>query len=404
MTTDRIARRRARGQALVRIVTSGFAVAGLVSVGVVPRLRHSNELSDAAEVTSAQAPRVLVVRAAAARAETRLELPGDAQPLRETSIHAQVGGYLAALHVDIGARVDSGALLAEIDTPLLDQELKEAQARLLEAQASLSEARANVELARTTFVRFKDAAERGGVARQELDERRASFERMQASVEARLAAVESSKATIGRIEEQKKFARVTAPFGGTITRRTLDLGALIKGSDTGSGQELFRLAETSVLRVFVNVPQTYALGVREGQEARLSFSELPGQSFPGRVTRTAGALERGSRTLLTEIRVENGEGRLLPGMFTHVSLAVTRASAAVVIPANALVTSAAGPRVAVVTADSRLHYQPVSLGRDLGRQVEITDGLEPGAALVANLADEIPEGTLVDAAPLTVMR
>jgi membrane fusion protein (multidrug efflux system) len=358
-------------------------------------VRQARELAEAAQVASAQAPRVVVVTAVAAPAASRLELPGDVQPLQETAIRAQVAGYVSRFSIDIGARVEAGALLAEIDTPMLDQGIKEARAHLLEAQASLTEARANVALARTTLARFQQAAERGGVARQELDERKANVDRQEASVAARAATVESSQATIGRLEEQKKFARVIAPFAGTVTRRTVDQGALV----SENGQELFRLARVDVLRVFVNVPQTFALSVQEGQKAELAFAELPAQTFEGRVTRTAGSLERGSRTLLTELQVENREGRLLPGMFARVSLSLVRAGTTVVIPANALLSGAQGSRVATVI-DGRLHYQSVALGRDLGKHLEVVSGLAPGVLLAANLADELPEGALVDTTPL----
>jgi RND family efflux transporter MFP subunit len=360
-------------------------------LGIVPRVRAASELSSVAAIASARVPRVSTGLARSAQARTRVELPGDVRAFQETAIRAQVSGYLQRLHVEMGDRVTQGQLLAEIETPVLDQQRLEAGAQLAEAEANLVEAEATVELARTTWERWRDAAARGGVSQQERDERKATFDKVTATVAARRATVASRRATVSRLEASKKFAEVRAPFGGTIVSRTFDLGALVKGDDTSQGNELFRLARTDVLRAFVNVPQTFALDLHDGLPATLSVAERPGVAFTGKLIRTAGALDRTSRTLLAEVHVPNEDGRLLPGTFAMVAFEVAREHPAVVVAANALLTRADGPRVAAVVG-GKVSVRRVTLGRDLGREVEVLSGLAADETVIVNLADDLPDG------------
>jgi RND family efflux transporter MFP subunit len=284
----------------------------------------------------------------------------------------------------MGTVVRAGQVLAEIETPELDQEL-------LQARASLAQTQATLGLARATVERLRDLVAEGAITRQDFDERQAAFEVAQAGAAA-------SRANVQRLEALKRFGQVTAPFAGVITSRGVDLGALVSPGTASGARPLFTLAQVDTVRVLTSVPQSAAASVRVGQAAAVAVQELGGEAFRGRVARTAQAIDPGTRTLPVAIHVPNADRRLLPGMFASATLTTAHASPPLLVPANTLIMGAEGPRVAVVR-DGRVRIAKVALGRDFGTEVEVVRGVEPGAALVVNPDDAVTEGATVRAVP-----
>jgi RND family efflux transporter MFP subunit len=274
--------------------------------------------------------------------------------------------------------VETGQLLCEIETPELDQELERARHELAQAEAALA-------LAKTKAARSAKLVEPGGVSREEYDQD-------QAEVKVKTATVNAAGANVRRLEELRSFARVIAPFSGIITARKTDVGDLIAA---GSAKELFRLAQVDRLRVRVRVPQSRSLAITLGQTAELLVPELPGKVFAAKVARTAGAISPDSRTLLTELEVDNTRGELLAGGFAQVRFADTKGGTRLTLPSNALLFRAEGPQVAVVQADGTVQLRSVQLGRDFGRIVEILGGVDPTDRVILNPSDSLVAGTLV---------
>jgi membrane fusion protein, multidrug efflux system len=354
----------------------------LLAVGTVPRvLRHRAIVAEAGATTTA-VPVVTVAEAHLGAATGELALPATVQGLHETGVYPRSNGYVRRWLADMGAPVRAGQVLAEIETPELDQEL-------VQARATLSQVQATLELARATLARWQDLVKEDAATRQELDEKQAAYNAAQASANA-------SRANVERLTALRRFASVTAPFSGVITARNVDMGALVSAG--GGGRPLFTIAQVDTVRVLTSVPQSAAPNVRVGQAADVTVQELGSAAFRGRVTRTAQALDPSTRTLLTEIQVENRARRLLPGMFAQARLTLDRATPPLLVPANTLMLRADGPQVAVVTA-GRVRLARVTLGRDYGTEVEVTSGLTPGAALVVNPGDEVTEGAVVRVAP-----
>jgi RND family efflux transporter MFP subunit len=280
--------------------------------------------------------------------------------------------------VDIGAAVEAGQLLAEIDTPELDQELARTRAELAQADAALG-------LARITAARWTELLKTASVSEQEAAEK-------QADLALKSATVEAGRANARRLEELQSFGRVTAPFAGVITARNIDLGDLISAN---SGRELFRLAQTRTLRVFVRVPQTAARSIAIGLTAELTLPELPGRVFAAKVARTAGAMEPGSRTLLTELEVDNAQGEIFAGSYAQVRFRELKQEAALTLPANTLIFRAEGPQVGVVNADGKVELRQVEVGRDFGPTIEILEGISLGDRVILNPADALVSGVTV---------
>ena len=294
-------------------------------VGLLPRLRERRMV--AGDTRELSQPTVAVVSPTLAKAGTPLVLSGELRPVTEASIHARVNGYVRRWLVDLGAKVEAGQLLAELDTPDTDRELSQGRAQLLQAEAAR-------DLAATTAKRWKEMLAAKTVSAQEVDERSGDYDLKKATVEA-------AKANVQRLEQIAGFARVTAPFAGTITIRRINVGELI---NAGESQELFRLVQTDKLRVFVRVPQNYARGTTVGQTADLTLPELPGRKFEAKVVRTAGALDAATRTLLTELEVDNSKGEILAGSYAQVRLAEATAAPSLTLPANTMVFRSEGPQ------------------------------------------------------------
>lgn len=360
------------------LLGGGVLFAVLFALGTVPRLRHRDELQALARESEA-APVVRTVAVRAAPPATELTLPGTVEPIREAALYPRANGYVRRFHADIGARVRAGQLLAEIETPEVDQEL--AQAR-----ASLGQARASYGLARTTLDRWQAMVKDSAATRQELDERSAAFNAAGANVAA-------AEASARRLQELQSFGRVAAPFSGTVTQRSVEVGQLVSPSQ--GARPLFVLAQSDTVRVMVNVPEEAAAQVRAGGEAHVVVRGST-EARPARVVRTAGALDAATRTMLAEVDVPNAAGTLLPGMYAQVKLAVHDVAPGLLLPANALITGAAGPQVALVR-DGRVHFAKLQLGRDLGTDIEVLSGVAAGDIVVLNPSDEVAEGVAVRA-------
>jgi RND family efflux transporter MFP subunit len=306
-----------------------------------------------------------------------LALPGSLQGEVQAPIAARASGYLKRWTRDIGSEVEKGELLAEIETPEIDQQLTQAVAARAQAASSL-------ELAKSTLARWEGLRTKDVVSQQELDERRGAA----GQAVANLAAAD---ANVQRLRQTEGFKRVVAPFAGVITRRNVDVGDLI---DAGSSRPLFVLTQTDPLRVYVNVPQAYAQLIRPGQKVVVTQAELAGRAFVGRVARTAAAIDAATRTMQVEIALPNRDGALLPGAYVQVQLPLP-ASRVLQIPANALLVRAEGLRVAVVDAQGRVALRPVQIGRNLGPTLEVLDGVRAADVLVLNPSDSIADGDRV---------
>jgi RND family efflux transporter MFP subunit len=355
-----------------------LVVLGLL-IGFVPRWLSRRQLVAAALADSVAT--VQVVSPAVTRPDLGTPLPAEVQPFVEASIHARASGYLKNWLVDIGAVVTNGQVLAEIETPELDQQLAQARAQLDQANAALA-------LAKITADRWTELLKTASVSEQETAEKTADYAVKQADVEA-------AKANVRRLEDLKSFDRVTALFDGTITVRNTDIGQLIAAD---SGPELFHLAQTDPLRVYVRVPQAYAHAIAPGQMAKLTFQELPGRLFTATVTSTAGAADPGSRTLLVELQVPNPRGEILAGSYAQVRFTEAVAAQMLMLSDNTLIFRAQGMQVAVVGDDNKVQLRSVKLGRDLGNTVEILSGLAATDRVVLNPPDAIADGMTVQIA------
>lgn len=345
---------------------------GLV-VGLVPRMRHRAAV--AAETRELATPTVTLVSPSPTKAGEPITLSGELKPLIDAPILARASGYVRRWLVDIGAHVDAGQLMAELDTPEIDRELTEAKADLKQAEAAQA-------LANTTAKRWVQMLNGRTVSPQETEEKTGDYSVKQ-------AAVESAAAKVERLEELTGFAKITAPFNGTVTARNLDIGQLV---EAGSGRELFRVAQTDKLRVFVRVPQSYSRAVEVGQKAQLVLPEIPGRVFEAKVVRTAGSIDATSRTLLTELEVDNSKNELLPGSYAQVRLAEAHPDASLTIPSNCLLFRAEGPQAVIVGADNKVELRKVTIGRDFGMTLEILQGVSLTDRVVLNPPDAIVSG------------
>jgi len=308
-----------------------------------------------------------------------LSLPGTLQGFVQSPIAARASGYLRKWYKDIGARVKKGDLLAEIETPEIDQQLSQAIAARQQSAASL-------DLAKSTVERWESLRKKDAVSQQELDERRSGYTQAVAN----LAAAE---ANVERLRQLEAFKRIVAPFDGVITRRNVDVGDLIDAGSSG-GRALFQLAQTDPLRVYVNLPQTYSQLVRPGQKVIVTQAELRGRTFEGEVARTSASIDATTRTMQIEIALANKDGVLLPGAYVQVALPLA-ANKSLSIPTNALMIRGDGIRVATVGADGRVRLIPIRIGRNYGEQVEVLDGIAGTEKLVLNPSDSLADGDQV---------
>jgi RND family efflux transporter MFP subunit len=382
---------RARAAVLLAFLAS--ALTGAFVFGYLPRHREQVALAQATEVAGKAELRVEVVTPKVGSSDRALSLPGSVQPLEETVLYARASGYVHKWYVDIGDRVKEGQLLADVDTPELDQELDQARAQLAQAQASLVQSRANRQLSIANLERYKQLAPSGVVSQAELDQRQAQAQVDEATVSVSQATISAQDANIRRLSQLKSFSRVTAPFSGVITQRWVEVGALVTA---GNGQPLYKVAAMDPARVFIQVPQDVAPGIHPDVVARVTVREYPGRSFDGKVSRAAGELDPLTRTMNTEVRVANSDGALIAGMFAEVALTLPSPHRVVEIPATALMTDAKGQRVAVVDAEDKVHLVPVVVERDTGPTIEIASGITGTERVVKLASAALVEGKSVE--------
>jgi RND family efflux transporter MFP subunit len=363
------------GTAAVAVVIIVFGA--LAWWGIASRARAMTTLTrDTAEMS---VPSVSVVRPKPGAPQEEIVLPATMQAYAEAPIYARTSGYLSKRFVEMGTRVRANQVLAEIDAPELEQQLQQ-------ARADLTTADANARLAQVTADRYRDLAKTESVPQQDADN-------AAGTLEARRAAVESARHNVQRLEQLQAFTRITAPIDGVITARNTDVGALIDpGSSGGSARELFHIASTDRLRVFINVPQVYSRAARPGLAADLTLAEFPGRRFTGRLVRTAQSIDPASRTLLTEMEVANPEGELLPGAYAQVHLKLDTPASTLVLPVNTLMFRGDGVKVAVVGGGSRISMVTVMLGRDFGTEAEIVTGLTGTEVVVVSPPDSLADG------------
>ncbi|WP_428312036.1 efflux RND transporter periplasmic adaptor subunit [Hydrocarboniphaga sp.] len=370
--------RRQRGMARVGLIIVVVA-AVLIAWGLYSRHRAAGKLEEATDAQIAQP--VQVVKPQAAGGDLDLLLPGNVQALAEAPIYARTDGYLKRWRVDIGTQVKAGQELAEIDAPELDQQLRA-------AQADLASVEANEKIAQVTADRWRDLRESDSVSKQEADEKIAAAAASSASLNA-------SRAEVQRLKELTGYKKIVAPFDGVITARSTDLGRLI-GAGSGGG-ELFRIADMRSLRLYVNVPQQYAAVMKAGLNAEVRFPDRPTTPVTASVARTSGALDAGSRTLLAELKVDNADGLLLPGAYAEVRFKIPAQAGgtALLLPSNTLLFNGSGLRVATVGSDQKVVMKSVRLGRDLGTQIEVTDGVTADDQVVIAPSDSMTDGIQV---------
>jgi RND family efflux transporter MFP subunit len=387
---------------LGKLALAALAAAVIFGAMFVIRYRllrqHDQALDAQAQQVADQPPIVEVAPPKPTGAVQDLVLPGSATPMQETALYARVNGYLKRWLFDIGAHVEAGQLLAEIDAPDLDAQLNEARAALEQAKANLVSAQTNYDLAQATYIRYKGLIPTGGVTQQDLDTRQSAAAQAAAAKDADAAAIQSAQATVQRLEAEQGFEKIVAPFAGTITARNYDIGALISPSDTAPGHELFRIAETDKLRIWVDLPQSYVTLVSVGQPVAFRApANYPGQKFTGIVARTAGALDSRTRTLHTELDFDNADGRLWSGMYGQVTFNIHRPKPVLTVPTSALVFNAQGTQVIVVDHNT-IHFRNITVGRDLGTEIEVTTGLSGDEQVVSNPGERLTDNLQVQVA------
>jgi RND family efflux transporter MFP subunit len=369
-------------------LAAAVAVLGTVIYTGIHERAHA-ETTLGIRTEQAAVPTVNVVRPVPGAASQEIVLPGNTEPFYDTPIYARTNGYLKRWYVDIGAHVSQGQLLAEIDTPEIDQQLEQARADLKNAQA-------NEQLAQITATRWQNLLKTNSVSKQETDQ-------AVQDLSARQASVDSMTANVHRLEELQSFEKVYAPFAGVITARNTDIGALINAGAGGVPQELFHMAAVNRLRVYVAVPEVDSQAAQNGAKATLTFDEFPGETFQGTIVRNSDSIDLASRTLNVEVDIDNVQGRIKTGAYALVHLNSTSAghtsTASLTIPANTLLFRSEGLRVGVVRS-GRAVLVPIKIGRDFGSTVEVVAGLQPTDQVIVNPSDSLASGNPVQVSAL----
>lgn len=396
-----------KSAAAVLVLT--IVIIGLFIAGYLPKAKRHAVLASEATTEAQAVPPVNVAVVERSPARTELSLPGTMQAIAEAPVMARASGYVRRRLADIGDSVQSGQVLAEIEAPELDQQIRQAvssrdqaSAALEQAEAGLRMARSNQGIAKITADRWRNLVEKGAVSRQENDSYQAVLESQNANVQASEKAIQVAKsnlaaveANLARLNQLKSYQQVRSPFAGIITVRNIEAGTLVTEGST----LLYRVAQPGTLRVFVNVPQPDAEAVHEGMPATVALQGSAEPPWKGRVTRTAKALDPTSRTMLAEIQATNAGGKLMPGMFVLVGLSLSHSATALLIPGDTLVVRSDGPQVAVVDQVGTVHFRRIQLGRDLGSKLEVVSGVGEGDRIVINPGDTAKEGAKVKPIP-----
>ena len=357
-------------------------VAGVVIAGIVPREKAKAALKS--ETEDLAVPTVAAIHPKMGAPQTEIVLPGNVQAFIDSPIYARTNGYLKKWYADIGTHVKQGQLLAEIETPEMDQQLDQ-------ARADLNTAQANSRLAEITATRYQDLAKTEAVSKQDVDNAAGDFA-------AKKAMVASAQSNVKRLEQLQSFEKIYAPFDGVITARNTDIGHLINSGAGGPATELFHIAETHTVRVFINVPQEYSQATDPGLTADLTLEQFPGRHFKGRLVRTANAIDPTSRTLLIEVDVDNPTGEILPGAYAQVHLKVPAGTPAVILPVSAMLFRSEGLQVATVEHvknEDQVALRSVTVGRDFGNEIEVLAGIKPTDWVIVNPSDSLVSGEQV---------
>jgi RND family efflux transporter MFP subunit len=365
--------------AAVMIVVLLLVAVVLVIAGVVPRVRARTKLAD--ETNGLAAPTVIANPPQQGKVALEVVLPGNIYAYSDASLFARTDGYLSKWYFDIGAHVRQGQLLAIISSPEVDKQL-------LQARADLNTAESNAGLAKINAGRYQGLLTQNAVSKQDTDT-------FTTQAESTSSAVKSAQANVQRLEELQSFEKIYAPFSGVITARSVDVGQLI---NAGAGTQMFRISDIHVLRVYVNVPQIYSQSATPGTTSRLTFDEYPGQTFTGKLVRTARAIDPSSRTLLVEIDVDNRDGKLMPGAYAQVHMSVQNAVVPMILPVSALIFRAEGLQVATVIKGpngDQAKLVRVTLGQDDGNTVQVVSGIDADSRVVVNPPDSIIDGEQV---------
>jgi RND family efflux transporter MFP subunit len=361
------------------VVVVVIAAACLVVLGITSRSAATKQLQAQSNATAQTI--VTVVTPERAPVKVPLQLPGETRAYTQAPIFAQTSGYMKKWYFDIGAKVKGGDVLAELDTPEVDQQLNQSRANLKQAQAAL-------DLSRATYNRNKELFQRHVIAGQDIDNSTGDFQVKQATVSA-------DEADVKRLEALEDFKLIRAPFDGIVTSRNTDVGALI---NSGSGNALFTMVQISPLRIYVTVPESFSHAVHQGIQADLTFNEFPNRHFTATVVRTAGAIDPTTRTLLTELQVPNESDELFPGAYAQVRLQTESTDRAWLVPANVLLFREEGASVGIVKPDGKVEIRPIKIGRDLGSRLEVVDGLAENDRVIVNPSDSLASGMVVQLA------
>ena len=363
----------------IYFLAGGALFIAVAVLGISSRIESTTGL----EQRSNEAAQIIVSVIHPEKASTTipLQLPGQTRAYIEAPIFAQTSGYLQKWYFDIGAKVKAGDVLAEIDTPQVDQQLNQARAQLKVAEAAR-------DLAQVTYKRDQDLYNRRVIAAQDFDTAADTFRQNQ-------AAVIADQASVNSLEALENFKTVKAPFDGIVTERDTDIGAFVP---SGTGVQLFRMAQTSPLRVYINVPQTFSRFVKPGTQADLILNELPGRKFPAHVTNTAGAIDPTSRTLLTELEVPNETGEVLPGAYAEINLKLQGDTGLFTVPSNVLLFRSEGTAVGIVHPDGKVEVRKIVINRDLGDRLQISQGLSESDQVIVNPSDSLADGMMVSIA------
>jgi RND family efflux transporter MFP subunit len=372
---------RLSGGTWIGMIVVAAIIAAVVVFGIMARRGHEHALQKETAETAISS--VNVVYPAPSTISSEISLPGNTQAFMDTPIYSRTNGYLKSWYFDIGAHVRKGQLMADIETPEVDQQLQVAQADLKSAQA-------NLDLANTTSTRYQNLLKTNSVSKQETDV-------AMSDAAAKKAAVDASMANVRRLEQLQSFEKVYAPFDGIITARNTDVGRLISAGQNTMAQELFHLAAIGKLRVFVAVPEAYSAAIKVGAKATLTLDEYPGRTFEGTIARNSNAIDQATRTLNVEVDVDNAKAELLPGAYVFVHFKVPQHASGLSIPSNTLLFRAEGLRVGVVRGN-RVELVPVRIAKDSGATVEIASGLTSNDAVILDPSDSLATGQEVQIA------
>ena len=394
----------------VRLAVAGVFIVALIAAGTIPRLVRQREALAAVRESPVTHPVVTTVHPKVGEPTSTLLLPGNIEPLYSAAVYARTEGYLDHRNVDIGSKVKAGQVLAVISSPEVDQQLLQARATLAQSEASMQQARAaleqakaNAELARLTKERDVPLGMEHAISQQIVDEavqahdaRVADVAAAEANITAAQASVTANHANEGRLEQLQSFEHVVAPFDGVITARNVERGDLVTTGSAAAVKPLFSIAQSGTLRIQIDVPQSEAVNIQDGQKASIAVKERLGREYTGTVVRSASSLDSAARTMLTEVQVDNHDGSLLPGMYAQVKFVLSEPRTSVIIPTSSLVIDHSGMHVVTVQNNQKIHFVPVVIGRDMGTQVEVLSGIQGSDALVASPSDLLHEGQNVE--------